>query len=86
MSLEFQLDNTKANRTLRLAKTVSIETAKYDFAAKLREQRRLLELIQPPDDVFIAAARNACIQAGLSQETIDILHPPGSASGSKLSR
>jgi hypothetical protein len=49
-----------------------------DFAAKLREQRRILDLIPPPDEVFMAAAKNASIQAGLSQETIDILHPPDS--------
>jgi hypothetical protein len=42
-----------------------MDTVKYDLAAKLREQRRILELMPPPDDVFIAAA-NACIQAGLS--------------------
>jgi hypothetical protein len=28
--------------------------------------------------------KKACIQAGLSQETIDILHPPGSEPGVKL--
>jgi hypothetical protein len=63
-----------------------METAKYDLAAKLREQRRILELIPPPDEVFEAAAKDACIQAGLSQETIDILHPPGSGPGVKPSR
>lgn len=51
-------------------------SARYDPAGKLREQRRILELIPPPGPVFIAAAKNACIRAGLSQETIDILHPP----------
>jgi hypothetical protein len=55
-----------------------MDTTKYDSAAKLRVQRRLLDLIPPPDEVFEAAAKNACIQAGLSQETIDILHPPAS--------
>ena len=63
-----------------------METAKYDLAAKLREQRRILELIQPPDEVFEASAKNACIQAGLSQETIDILHPPGPEPDVKPSR
>ena len=63
-----------------------MDTVKCDLAAKLREQRRILELIPPPDDVFIAAAKNACIQAGLSQETIDILHPPGSEPGVMLSK
>jgi hypothetical protein len=55
-----------------------MDPTKYDVAAKLREQRRILDLIPPPDEVFEAAAKNACIQAGLSQETIDILHPPDS--------
>jgi hypothetical protein len=62
-----------------------MDTAKYDLAARLREQRCLLELIPPPDDVFIAAARSACIRAGLSQETIDILQPTGSEPVGKLS-
>jgi len=61
-------------------------TAKFDLAAKLREQRRILELIPPPDEIFEAAAKNACIQAGLSQETIDIQHPPDSGPGVKLSK
>jgi hypothetical protein len=55
-----------------------MDPTKYDLAAKLREQRRILDLILPPDEVFMVAAKNACIQAGLSQETIDILHPSGS--------
>jgi hypothetical protein len=54
------------------------DPTKYDLAAKLREQRRILDLIPPPGKVFEAVAKNACIQAGLSQETIDILHPPAS--------
>jgi hypothetical protein len=49
-----------------------------------REASRAAALIPPPDNVFIAAAKNACIQAGLSQETIDILHPPSSEPGVKL--
>jgi hypothetical protein len=55
-----------------------MESIKYDLAAKLPEHRRILDLIPPPDEVFTAAAKNACIQAGLSQETIDTLHPPSS--------
>jgi hypothetical protein len=80
------LTTVKARHTLTVAEVMPMDTVKYDLAAKLREQRRILELIPPPDDVFIAAAKNACIQAGLSQETIDILHPPGSEPGVKLSK
>jgi hypothetical protein len=55
-----------------------MESTKYDFEKKLRERQRFLDFIPPLDDVFIAAAKSAWIQAGLSQETIDILHPPKS--------
>jgi hypothetical protein len=61
-----------------------MDLVKYDLAAKLREPRRILELVPPPDDVFIAAAKNACIQTGLSQETIDILHPPRLRAGREV--
>jgi hypothetical protein len=71
---------------LKVTKAKQMDTAKYDLAAKLREQRRILELIPAPDEVFIAAAKNACIQAGLSQETIDILHPLGPEQDVKPSR
>jgi hypothetical protein len=77
VSLIVELDRIEEILTLSGAEAVSMNSAKYDHAAKLREQRRILELIPPPDGVFIAAAKNACIQAGLSQEIIDILHPPG---------
>ena len=76
MSLIVELDSIKEILTLSGAEAMSMNSAKYDHAAKLREQRHFLELIPPPDDVFIAAAKKACIQAGLSQETIHILHPP----------
>jgi hypothetical protein len=71
-----ELDSIKEILTLNGAEAMLMSSAKYDHAAKLREQRRFLDRIPPPDGVFIAAAKNACIQAGLSQETIDILHPP----------
>ena len=67
------LMDVKAGSTLTVAEVVPMDTAKYDLAARLREQRRILELIPPPEDVFDAAAKNACIQAGLSQETIHII-------------
>jgi hypothetical protein len=76
VSLIVELDIIEEILTLSGAEAVSMNSAKYDHAAKLREQRRFLDRIPPPDGVFIAAAKNACIQAGLSQETIDILHPP----------
>jgi hypothetical protein len=63
---------------LKITEADPMDATRYDLAAKLREQRRILDLIPPPDEVFIAAAKNACIQAGLSKETIDILHPPDS--------
>jgi hypothetical protein len=34
-----------------------MDPTKYDVAAKLREQRRILDLIPPPDEVFEAAAK-----------------------------
>jgi hypothetical protein len=71
---------------LKITETEPMDPTKYDLAVKLREQRRILDLIPPPDEVFIAAAKNACVQAGLSQETIDILHPPSSEPNMRLSR
>jgi hypothetical protein len=71
---------------LKITEADPMDATRYDLAAKLREQRRILDLIPPPDEVFISAAKNACIQAGLSQETIDILHPPSSEPNMRLSR
>lgn len=70
------MDSIEETLTFRVAEAAPMDTPKYDLAARLLEQKRILERIPPPDDVFVAAAKNACIQAGLSQETIDILHPP----------
>jgi hypothetical protein len=62
------MDIIEETPTFRVAEAAPMDTPKYDLAARLLEQKRVLELIPPPD---------ACIQAGLSQEIIDILHPPG---------
>ena len=42
---------------MTVAEVVPMDLVKYDLAAKLREQRRIVELIPPPDDVFIAAEK-----------------------------
>lgn len=47
--------------------------AVYDPIGKAREQRRVLDLIPEPDAAFHAAAKSAMIQAGLSDEIVDLL-------------
>ncbi|MEA2910306.1 MAG: hypothetical protein QOJ15_2387 [Bradyrhizobium sp.] len=42
---------------------------------RAREQRRFVDGIPAPDDAFVAAAKSAVMQSGLSDETVETLHP-----------
>jgi hypothetical protein len=48
---------------------------KYDSEAAAESREKFLQLIPEPDAVFIAAAKRAVINAGFSDEILEILHP-----------
>jgi hypothetical protein len=45
-----------------------MDTTKHDSAAKLREQRRLLDLIPPPGEAFEAAQRTPASKPALARK------------------
>jgi len=45
----------------------------FDPIGDARRQRRILDLIPESDPVFDAAARAAAIEAGLSEEVVELL-------------
>jgi hypothetical protein len=60
------------DRRIRIARAAR-RIAQRSIRAEARRQRRILDLIPEPDEVFHRAARNAAIHAGLSEETVELL-------------
>lgn len=52
-----------------------MNSAKYESKAESKEREDFIKLIPAPDEVFIAAAKRAVVIAGLSDETVEALHP-----------
>ncbi|MCS3727273.1 hypothetical protein [Bradyrhizobium betae] len=52
-----------------------MNSVKYGSEAESKEREDFIKLIPVPDEVFIAAAKRAVVIAGLSDETIEALHP-----------
>jgi hypothetical protein len=52
-----------------------MNSVKYESNAESKGQEDFLKLIPVPDDVFLAAAKRAVINAGLTDEVVEILHP-----------
>lgn len=52
-----------------------MNSIKYDHEGRLRRREEFLRNIPAPDDVFIAAAKNAVMSAGIGNEVVEVLHP-----------
>jgi hypothetical protein len=52
-----------------------MNSVKYGSNEESKERENFLKLVPAPDDVFLAAAKRAVINAGLADEVVDILHP-----------
>ena len=52
-----------------------MNSAKYGPNGESRDRKNFLESIPVPDDVFLAAAKRAVINAGMADEVVEILHP-----------
>ena len=52
-----------------------MNSVEYDHETRIRSREEFLASVPDPDKVFVAAARRAMTSAGLSEETIKLLHP-----------
>jgi len=52
-----------------------VTSVAYDIVGKAEERRRVLDLIPPPGPRFLAAAKQAMIDAGLDADVIETLDP-----------
>jgi hypothetical protein len=52
-----------------------MNSAKYESNAESKDREDFLKTIPLPDDVFLAAAKRAVINAGMSDAIVEILHP-----------
>ncbi|MBR0684290.1 hypothetical protein JQ594_00025 [Bradyrhizobium manausense] len=52
-----------------------MNSVKYGSNEESKDRENFLKLIPVPDDVFLAAAKRAVINAGLADEVVEILHP-----------
>jgi hypothetical protein len=52
-----------------------MNSTKYESNAESKDREDFLKAIPLPDDVFLAAAKRAVINAGMSDEIVEILHP-----------
>jgi hypothetical protein len=50
-----------------------MNSAKYDTKAKMKSNEEFLRLIPAPDEVFLAAGKRAAINAGISDDVMEIL-------------
>ena len=60
-----------------------MNSVKYGSSEESKDRENFLKLIPVPDDVFLAAAKRAVINAGMADEVVEILHPK-SQSGPSL--
>ena len=52
-----------------------MNSVKYGSNEDSKDRENFLKLIPVPDDVFLAAAKRAVINAGMADEVVEILHP-----------